>query len=85
MGSMRSMRAVRLRILQIIGARRAGGVGDEQHVKLGALNGLRRLDPTLDVLSAIISGARKAPAGHVIIAIARQKQSELHLAFGFLI
>ena len=68
--------------LKIIGAGRARRVGDEKHVKLATLDGLGRLHPALDVLATVVGGARKSPARHVVIAITREKQGELHLAFG---
>ena len=68
--------------LEIVRAGRARGVGDEQHVELAALDRLRRLEPALDVLAAIIGGAREAPSGHVVVAVAGEKQGKLHLALG---
>ena len=66
--------------LDVFRAGRAGGVGDEKHVELAALDGLRSLDPALDILSAVIGGAGKPPAGHVIAAVTGEKKRQLHLS-----
>jgi hypothetical protein len=65
--------------INVIDAKRADGIGNEQHIEFGALQDLRELDPACDVVARVRVCFRQAPAGQMIVAVHHHEDGQLDL------